>query len=415
MQTSVSIERTRTRLVWAMFSGVAIGRTGFIMAVTVATLAAGEMAATRWTGLPAALGTIGVAAGATVFTRLSERLGRKESFTIGYATAASGTAVSALAVIVESFPLLLLGMFSLGLGQATSHLARYAAADLRSSDRRASAISLIVWAGTIGSVLGPLALEPAGDLAVARGLHDLVGPYAAATLLFGLGALAFAALLRPDPLELAVADPTPTGDVDLGAERSRAALFSLPSVKLALTAMALGQLVMVLVMTMTPLHLRNAGESLREIGYVMTAHTLGMFAVAPLTGWLVSRFGALATIVAGSVTLVAACALAIVGAGDTPPAVLIVALFLLGMGWTFCFVAGSTHLLTGLTLAERLHIQGPADTLTWVAGGAANLASGLIVSFSSYAVLSMLGVGLSVIPLVALARWRRPLPSAAAV
>lgn len=401
-------ERTRTRLVWTLFAGVAVGRTGFIMAVTVATLAAGDMAATRWTGVPPAIGTLGVAVGATVFTKLSERLGRTRSFTGGYLVAGAGTAISASSVAVGSFPLLLVGMFALGLGQATSHLARYAAADLRAQKRRAAAISQLVWAGTIGSILGPLALQPAGDLAVARGFGDLVGPYAAATMLFFLGAAVFASLLRPDPLGLAF-DQIDPSESSSGKERTRRELFATPTVKLALTSMALGQLVMVLVMTMTPLHLRDAGEGLSEIGYVMTAHTLGMFAIAPITGWLITRVGAFRVIFAGSIILIAACGLAITGADASSTVILTGALFFLGVGWNFCFVAGSTHLLTGLALAERLSIQGTADTVTWVGGGLANLASGLIVGLSSYAALGTLGVGLSVIPLFALARWRRPL------
>lgn len=405
MHDESTLGSTRTRLVWTLFSGVAIGRIGFIMAITVATLAAGEMAATKWTGAPPALGTLGVAAGASLFTKLSERFGRTRSFTAGYVTSGFGTALAALAVVLGSFTVLLVGMFLLGLGQAISHLARYAAADLRTQDRRASAISQLVWAGTIGSVLGPLALEPTGDIAVQQGFSDLVGPYLAASLLFGIAALVFAVFLRPDPLRVAV-DLTPVDQPELPGRTPRL-LFRMPTVKLALTSMAMGQLIMVLVMTMTPLHLRNAGESLSEIGYVMTAHTLGMFAIAPLTGWLINRFGAVSTILAGTMILIAACLSAIAGAQASSPMVLIGALFLLGAGWNFSFVAGSTHLLTGLTLAERLHIQGPADTLTWTAGGFASLASGIIVGASSYVMLSMLGTGLSIIPLLALFRWRR--------
>ena len=397
---------TRNRLVWTFFSGVAIGRTGFILAITVASLAGGALASTRWSGLPSALATAGVAAGALMFSAVANRYGRTVSFTSGYATAAAGCGLAAVGVVKQSFALLLLGMAILGLGQATSHLARYAAADLQPASRRATVIGLIVWAGTIGAVIGPKGLEPAGNAAIALGLDDLAGPLLGGAALFGLGALMFVVFLRPDPAKLAIPDEVDSA-LPVGHGRSRRELLKTHQTRLALIAMALGQGIMVLIMTQTPLHLRRIGEGLDTIGSVMTAHTLGMFAIAPLTGFLVTRIGTRRMIAIGAIVLALSTALSLIGAEPERSNLLLPGLLVLGIGWNFTFVAGSTHLTAGLTFQERLNIQGMGDTLTWVSGGTASILSGVVVSATSYASLSLIGGVAALVPLVALVALRQ--------
>lgn len=397
---------TRRRLIWTFFGGVAVGRTGFILAATVSSLAGAELASTTWSGLPSAIATIGVAIGALVFTSLGHRRGRTFSFTLGYATAASGAFIAGFGVVQRSFPLLLMGMAILGLGQSTSHLARYAAADLGSARKRATLIGLIVWAGTIGAVVGPQLLQPTGDIAEAAGLSDLVGPLFGGGALFALGGLLFFFLLRPDPLTIAESSDEAEIEADT-PPRSRSTLLQLPSVRLALVAMVFGQSIMVLVMTQTPVHLRAIGEGLDTIGQVMTAHTLGMFAIAPLTGFLVERYGVRRLIGGGSTVLVISCAIAIVGASAGRSVLLLPALLLLGIGWNFTFVAGSTLLVTGLSLAERGRIQGLGDTITWTVGGSASILSGFVVGATSYGTLGWIGGVASFIPVVGLLIWNR--------
>ena len=341
-----------------------------------------------------------------VFTWVAARFGRTASFTAGYLTAASGAAIAGYSITQRSFPLLLLGMVILGLGQSTSHLARYAAADLRPSKRRATTIGMLVWAGTIGAVLGPRALNPAGKLAVSLGFEDLVGPYLSGAVLFGTGALVFATLLRPDPAKLAIDDEIDSLIRTDEPVRDRPALLGTVQTRLALVSMGLGQGVMVLVMTQTPLHLRRIGEGLDVIGNVMTAHTLGMFAIAPLTGYLVKRLGTRAIISLGSAVLIGACALSFVGAAPARTVLLLPGLLLLGIGWNFTFVAGSTHLMNDLTFQERTSIQGIGDTLTWIVGGSASIASGFVVSGTSYSSLSLIGALLALVPIAALVLWR---------
>lgn len=400
-------DRTRTRLVWTFFLAVAIGQTGYLLAVTISSLAGGELASTSLSGLPSALGTVGIATGAIVFTWVAKRFGRTLSFTSGFGLAAFGATICAAAIVRGSFALLLGGMLVLGLGQSNVNLARYAAADLRPATQRAKTIGLLVWAGTIGAVLGPRSLKPAGDAAIALGYEDLVGPYLGGALLFIVGAAIFGAFLRPDPVKLAIAE-TDQELAAAGTERSRSLLLSLNQTKLALVAMGLSQAVMALVMVQTPLHLREIGEGLDVIGNVMTAHTLGMFAIAPVTGYLVARLGSRHMIAIGSGVLILSCFMAFFGADPQRTSWLLPALLLLGVGWNFCFVAGSTLLMDGLAFQERLNVQGVGDAMTRMAGGIASVVSGVVVAATSYSSLSMIGGVMSLIPLAALIAWGRP-------
>jgi len=164
--------------------------------------------------------------------------------------------------------------------------------------------------------------------------------------------------------------------------------------------------VMVLIMTMTPLHLSDHGHGLGTVGLVLSAHTFGMFALSPITGRLTDRFGSPRVIAAGLGTLAAAAVLAALAPPDGG-ALLTIALFLLGYGWNLGFVAGSALLTRGLALAERTRVQGVADGLIWSTAALASLSSGVIVAYASYTVLGLLAVALLVAPsLLLLARGR---------
>jgi MFS family permease len=138
----------------------------------------------------------------------------------------------------------------------------------------------------------------------------------------------------------------------------------------------------------------------------MMAHTLGMFAIAPLTGHLVARFGTRRIIFVGACILMISCALAFIGAKPEGTKLLLPALLLLGVGWNFSFVAGSTQVMNGLSFSERLTIQGVGDTITRLAGVSASIVSGLIVGATSYSALGVMGGVASFVPLIALIIWR---------
>jgi MFS family permease len=295
---------------------------------------------------------------------------------------------------------------AIGFGNTSNQLSRYAAADMVAPARRASAIGTVVWAATIGSVVGPSLVPFASDLAAAAGLPGLAGPYLVPVVFVGLAALLSYLFLRPDPYELA--DESTRADPDAAPiEAGRIAdIIRRPGVAAAIVALVVGQFVMVLIMTMTPLHMTEHGHGLGAVGLVLSGHTLGMFALSPLSGRLTDRFGPVRTIFLG-MAVNGASALMAAGAPPDGGAILFLALFLLGLGWNFGFVAGSALLSEHLELHERTRIQGVADALIWSTAAAASLGSGLIMAAAGYASLGILGAGAVLIPVFALRNHRR--------
>ncbi len=352
----------------------------------------------RLSGLPGAVGTLGTALGATVIAMLIGRAGTRSGLSAGFVTAAVGAGLAMAAALFSSFPMLLAGLFILGAGHAATQLSRYAAAELQEPSHRARAVGLIVWAGTIGSVVGPSLVEPAGRVVGLTGLSELAGGFGLAAMFFAVAAVMYVVLLPSEQL-------TVGGGVE-GDGPSLKGLFRIPQVQVALTAMVVGQFVMVLIMAMTPLHIRDIGLGLGAVGFVISAHTLGMFALSPLTGWLTDRLGPVRIIVAGVVLLTGSSVLAALAPTDGRT-VLTIALFLLGLGWNFGFVAGSTLLTVAVPDGVRTALQGRADSMVWTSAALASAVSGFVLDAAGFTILSAAGALMALIPLAVVVR--RPL------
>jgi MFS family permease len=390
-----------------LIAGVALGSTGHIAAVTVATIVAKDLLGSQlFAGAPGASVVLGAALGAVLLSSLMARRGRRTGLVTGYGVGVIGALVATAAVITRSFPLLLFGTVLIGFGNAANQLSRYAAADMVPPERRASAIGLVVWAATIGSVVGPWLVPIASGMAADAGLPPLAGPYLVPVVFVSLAALLSFVLLRPDPYDLA--DESTRADPDaepavLGPVRE---IIRRPAVAAAIVALVVGQFVMVLIMTMTPLHMTEHGHDLAAVGLVLSGHTLGMYAFSPLSGWLSDHFGRVPTIFLG----VSVLAVASLMAALAPPDggfVLLLSLFLLGLGWSFGFVAGSAMLSENLEIHERTRVQGVADALIWSSAAAASLGSGLIMAVVGYTALGILGAGAVIIPMVVLRTHHR--------
>jgi MFS family permease len=400
----------RRHLVRTLFAGVALGSSGHIAAITVGTIVAQQLTGSAvWSGTPSAAIVFGAAAGSALISSLMARRGRRIGLIAGYLTAALGALGAALAVVVGSLPLLLAATFLLGFGNSSSQLARYTAADLFPLHHRASALGTVVWGSTIGAVIGPNLVAFAGNVAGGIGLPILAGAYLVAVGFTSVAALLYALVLRPEPYELADVSSRhdPATSVPAGSLRE---LLGRPTIRAALVAMVVSQVVMVLVMTMTPLHIREHGGGLEVVGFVLSAHTFGMFALAPLSGRLTDRFGSPAVILAGLATLGFGALLA-AGAPADGGWILTFALFLLGFGWNLSFVSGSAMLTHGASLAERTRLQGATDATIWTSAAFASLGSGLIVAAASYTVLGLLGGLLVSVPVLMMLAYRRRLAS----
>ena len=420
MITLANSTATRRRLLWSLVATVGLGSTGNIAAVTVGTIAAAELSgSTALSGFPGASVVLGSAAGSWLLSALMVRRGRRAGLVAGYALGVLGAVLAAVAVSTRTLPLLFVGTTLIGFGSSSNQLSRYAAADMFPAARRASAIATVVWGATAGAIIGPNLVAPAGDFAVSSGLPAVTGAYLIPAIFVGLAAILCAALLRPDPYALAheTTDPVPEFDSGFvvagtdglparpGADRLRD-LLRRPTVLAALTVLVVGQVAMTIVMTMTPLHITEHGGGLGAVGFVISAHTIGMYALAPLSGRLADRFGSPNVIFAGLATLAASGLIAAAAPADGG-VLLLAALFLLGFGWNLGFVAGSNLLASDLGLAERTRLQGVTDTIIWTSAAVASLASGVIVTLVSYTGLGLLPALLVMTPAWLLARRRR--------
>lgn len=379
-------------------AGVALGSTGHIAAVTVATIVAKDLAGSAvWSGTPGAAVVLGAAIGSALLSRLMVAHGRQAGLTLGYVIGVSGAAVATVAVIGRSMPLLLLGTALIGFGNSSNQLSRYVAADLFPVARRASAIGLVVWGATFGAVLGPNLIGWAGELGEGIGLPALAGAYLLPVVFVGAAAILSFILLRPDPY--ALADRT---DEDLSATDSGQVplerILRRPHVPAAIVALVAGQVVMVLIMTMTPLHMTDHGHGLAAVGLVISGHTFGMFALSPISGRLTDRFGSPVVVAAGLTVTATSAVMSAFAPPDGGP-ILFLALFLLGYGWNLGFVAGSALLTHGLSLAERTRLQGLTDALIWSSAAAASLGSGVVLAVAGFTTLGLIGAAIVVVPL----------------
>jgi MFS family permease len=385
-----------------LIAGVALGSTGHIAAVTVATIVAAHIAGgtTAWSGAPSATVVLGAAAGAIVLSWVMVRRGRRFGLTGGYVISVLGALVATAAIVISSIPVLLIGTVLIGFGNASNQLSRYTAADLVAPDRRASAIGLVVWGATVGAVAGPNLVAPAGQVALAIGLPELAGAYLVPMLFVGAAALLCFLLLRPDPYELAHPTARHEGHGDATPVAvSLASVLARPHVPVAIVALVAGQFVMVLIMTMTPLHMADHGHSLAAVGFVISGHTFGMFGLSPISGRLTDRYGSVPVILAGLATVAAASILAAAAPPDGG-VVLFLALFLLGYGWNLGYVAGSAMLTHGLSLAERTRLQGLTDGLIWSSAAVASIGSGFVLAYAGFAILGLMGAALVVVPML---------------
>jgi MFS family permease len=386
------ITAQRRRVLWTLVAGVALGSTGHIAAVTVASVVAEDLTGTTgWSGAPSATVVFGAALGSALLSAFMARQGRRRGLVLGYLIGLLGAVIATLAVISRNFPLLLIGTLCIGFGNTANHLSRYAAADMAPQERRASAIGTVVWGATVGAVVGPNLVGWAGGLAGTIGLPVLAGAYLIPIAFVSAAALLSFTLLRPDPFELADTSSRAEADDVAG---SIADIVQRPAVTVSLLTLVVGQFVMVLIMVFTPLHMTTHGHGLAAVGLVMSAHMFGMYALSPISGWLTGQLGTVRVILLSAGTLAVA---AVLSAAAPPEGgiVLLVALFLLGYGWNLGFVAGSAMLSGGVSVAERTRLQGVTDAFIWSTGAVASVSSGLLAQAAGYASLGITGVGIA--------------------
>jgi len=387
-----------------LFAAQSFGSAGLIAGGTVAAIVGAQLSGSpALAGLPAAVQLAGTALGAFLIGSLMERLGRRRGMVAGVLTGATGAVVAVTAITVGSFVLFLGGLAFFGMALASLQLGRFAAAEVHPPESRGRAISYVVLGGTVGSVTGPLLVGLSGHVAVTAGRDELVGPYAVAAILLGLGAVVILTLLRPDPREvgreIARRYPVDTGD---GEARSLGQIMTSRHALVAVVSMVVGQGVMVLVMGMTSLHMRANDLDLSSISIVMSAHTFGMFAFSILSGRLADRWGRIPVVLSGASALVAGCTAAAFSTGVVP---LALALFVIGLGWNFCYVGGSALLSDQLAPNERSRTQGVNDLLIYSSTAAISIGSGVLFATLGYSGIGFAGAVISLALLLFIIAW----------
>lgn len=357
------------------------------------TVAAGSLLVSSITkseglsGLAQTTSVLGAAVMALPLARLTQRGGRRLALTFGYSTGVIGAILAIFGGTQRILFFMLLGAFMVGAASASGYQARFAAIDLATPENRSKNLSFVVWGSTIGAVTGPNLMEPSGKLAEFLGLPKLVGPYFIAAITLFLAVIVIQLFLKPDPY--LTANRAADGHGQKKHETTRAALAHIreyPKALFAIAAVAIGHLAMVSIMVMTPVHMAHYEVTLRIIGFVISVHVLGMYAFSPVVGAISDKIGRIRTIQIGILILIASALVA----GLAPhhdSFTLGIGLFLLGLGWSFTLIAGSTLLSETVSIDMRPATQGASDLVMNLMGAGGAAVGGVIIGIFSYAAL----------------------------
>ncbi|WP_404442719.1 MFS transporter [Sutcliffiella horikoshii] len=379
------------------------GGAGLAAGITVGALLAQDMLGTdAYSGIPVALLTLGSAGAAYLIGRVSQKFGRRIGLAGGFLTGGISALGVVIAAVNNSVWLLFFSLLFYGAGTASNLQARYAGTDLASAKQRGKAISIALVSTTFGAVAGPNLVGVMGDFAVSIGVPSLAGPFILGAAAFILAGFILFIFMRPDPLLVSKALED---EKKIDSEKTLNTTHTKDNRGIIIggSVMVLTQMVMVAIMTMTPIHMGHHGHGLDAIGLVIGIHIGAMYLPSLITGVLVDKYGRTAMASAAGVTLLLAGIVAATAPGDNLY-VLILALALLGLGWNFGLISGTATIVDATTPSTRAKVQGSMDVLVALSGASGGIMSGMIVAQSSYATLS-LGGGLLSLLLLPLIIW----------
>jgi MFS family permease len=396
----------KKKITTVLFLSQGLSSAGFIAAFTVNAIVAVNLSGKKsMAGLPGALYVLGQAFGALLWGLTMERTGRRKGLALGQVIGVIGSGLAMSAIFNRSFIFFLIGLVLVGIARSAVDLGRFAAAEVHFPAERGRAISKVVLGSAVGAVLGPLLVGPTGRLAVEAGFPELAGPYSVgfAGLILAAGLIFFG--LRPEPRdigrELSLGHQE---SVPLKMIRTLPEIVKQPGVFVAMITMIFAQMVMVVPMSITSIHMKTHEHPLSAVSLVISAHTLGMFAFSIISGRLTDRWGRGPVIILGSTILILSCLMAAPSEKLMP---LVIALFFLGLGWNLAYVAGSTLLADQLAPEERAKTQGFNDLLLNLGSAASQIGSGVVYAFGGYLVMGMTATVLALLPLIVAIWWQR--------
>ena len=394
------------KITWALFANQALASTGFIALAAVASIIGVQLTKeTTLAGLPSAVYQSGSAVTAYIWGLVMDRLGRRAGLVLGSASGIFGALLAIIAIASGSFAIFLVSMVFLGASNSAVQLSRFVAAEVNLPEARGRAIANVVLGGSVGAILSYVLVSPLGESMKSLGWDQFTAPFFLALIMFMLSVIVLSSALRPEPREigreLGRLYPGPSGNA--GTVRPLPEILRMPAVMTAMTAMILGQFVMVLVMVITSVHMQQHAHNLSDITLVISLHTIGMYAFSVFSGRLADRWGRGPVIIMGALGL----AFASIGATLSPDVFpLAASLFLLGLGWNFCFVGGSSLLADQLSHAERARTQGFNDLLLGAAAALGSISSGLIFSAVGYNTLGIIAAIAAFVPLSLTTWWQ---------
>ncbi|WP_134741582.1 MFS transporter [Nocardioides sp. 503] len=395
---TTDVAAVQAATVRALVLSQAVGALGITIGIATASLLARDLSGSEsLAGLAGTSQVLGAALSSYVLARVMAVRGRRVGLTTGLLMGATGALLAVVAGAIGSMLLLLVGALLIGATTAANNASRYAATDLAPAERRGRALSTVVWATTVGAVVGPNLTGPAAAFADLLGIPELTGPFALGAIGMLVAAVIVTVRLRPDPLllarELAEVPAAPPSGTSWG--RARAAVRERPGLGLAVAGLAGAHAAMVGVMTMTPIHMEHGGAELRVIGVVISVHVLGMFAFSPLVGLLSDRVGRPPVLAAGGLVLLVSLVLCSTAPEGTSWQIF-GGLFLLGLGWSLATVSASTMVADLAPLDARTDVQGMADVVMGVSAASAGALAGLVVGVFGYPVLALVTTALAV-------------------
>ena len=397
--------RIARKITIVLFLSQSLSSAGFIAAFTVNALVGVDLSGQKaMAGVPGAVYVLGQAFGALVWGFSMERIGRRGGLALGQVLGVIGSAIAMSAVVGRSLPLFLMGLVLVGMARSAVDLGRFAAAEVHLPSERGRAISHVVLGSTVGAIFGPLLVGPTGTLAQWAGFAELAGPYGVGFIGLILAAILIFAGLRPDPRDVGreIARLYPES-VPRQGTRSLSDILRQPGVIVAMVSVVFAQMVMVVPMSITSVHMKALHHPLSALSLVISAHTLGMYAFSILSGRMTDRWGRGQVIILGTVVMIVSCMMA---APSTGLVALMVALFLLGLGWNFAYVAGSALLADQLSPGERAKTQGFNDMLLNLTSAASQVVSGVVYAVGGYGVMALAAAAASLAPLILAIWWQ---------
>lgn len=375
-----------------------IGTVGVGVAPSIGVLLASEVTNNEaFAGLARTTSTIGAATFGLWLGGMAAQRGRRVALSGGWLLAGTGAALLVFAAHYSLIIPLFVGLFLLGAGSAVSLQSRFTATDLAEPRQRARSLALVVWVGTLGSVLGPNMGAPGRYVSSATGLTVYASSFMLASVFLFLAGIVIFFWLRPDPLlTLQKLEPAAAAGAVKGKQPGKfLQIFEemrLNSMaKLAVIAIISAQAVMAAVMTMTPVHIHHEGHSINMVGITISLHVAGMFALAPLVGQVVDRFGHRASMAIGIVIFFMSFILGVIWPHSMTW--IMVSLTLLGVGWSFVNIAGSALFSVVVTPERRATAQGGLDAMSNLGGATAAFAAGpvlVVVGFAALNIISMI-------------------------